>query len=242
MRALKILIGYYYTYKSFLKIFCGGCNMTSGRHMELRKEIENEIIAGELKPGDRLDETVLSKRFGVSRTPIREALLQLEATGLIEMRARKGASVASIDLKDLLEMFEVMSELEGMCGRLAARRASPEDIDVIRKAHAESEAAAKDRDYDRYYNFNVTFHEVLYQASRNSYLASETISLRNRLAPYRKTQLRNANRIMDSFKEHGLILKAIEDRDADKVEALLKEHVTIQGGTFSDFVASLSGV
>ncbi len=215
--------------------------MVQGIHAELRKELENEIITGKLKPGDRLDETALAERFGVSRTPVREALLQLNTTGLIEMRARKGAIVAGIELKELLEMFEVMAELESMCGRLAARRASPEDIEAIRAAHDSCKTAAENKDFDNYYSLNVDFHEAIYKAGRNSYLANQTIALRNRLAPYRRTQLRNANRIMESFNEHQDVLLAIEERDADKAENLLKEHVTIQGDTFSDFVASLPG-
>ncbi|MEH6628415.1 MAG: GntR family transcriptional regulator [Motiliproteus sp.] len=213
--------------------------MTKRRASNLKNEIENEIIEGVLKPGDRLDETLLAERFGVSRTPVREALLQLQTAGLIEMRPRKGAVVASIELKELLEMFEVMAELEGMCGRLAARRASHEEIQAIKDSHKASSDAAKKKDFDRYYALNVDFHEAIYQAGRNSYLAAQTINLRNRLSPYRRTQLRNANRILESFEEHSHIIEAIENKDADKTELLLREHVTIQGGTFSDFIASL---
>ncbi|SIS94043.1 GntR family transcriptional regulator [Neptunomonas antarctica] len=213
--------------------------MSHGRHAELRKELENQIFTGKLKPGDRLDETKLSEIFGVSRTPVREALLQLKAAGLIEMRARKGAVVASIELKDLLEMFEVMAELEGMCARLAARRASVEDIEDIRNAHNACQTAAENKDYDQYYALNVDFHEAIYKAARNRYLASETIALRNRLSPYRRTQLRNSNRVMESFTEHSQIFKAIEDRDVNMAEKLLKDHVNVQGASFSDFVASL---
>ncbi|MGH1461918.1 MAG: GntR family transcriptional regulator [Neptuniibacter sp.] len=204
---------------------------------EVKKQIENKIISGELKPGDRLDETTLAQEYGVSRTPVREALLQLQTIGLIELRARKGAIVASIEFKELFEMFEVMAELEGMCGHLAARRASPEDLKNIEAEYNKCAEAASTKDSDLYYQVNTGFHEAIYQAAHNGYLSRKTINLRNRLAPYRRTQLRNENRITDSMAEHLKILKAIQARNPDKAKQLLIEHISVQGNRFSDLVA-----
>src|SRR4029453_2541526 len=92
----------------------------------LRDEIEQDIVTGRLKPGERLDEQSLAARFAVSRTPIREALMQLASTGLVSLQPRRGAFVASLSFKDVIERFEVMAALEGMCGSLAARRITPE--------------------------------------------------------------------------------------------------------------------
>src|SRR5688500_16243064 len=93
---------------------------TMRRADRLRDQLEQEIVTGILRPGERLDEQGLAARFGVSRTPIREALMQLASAGLVELQARRGAFVASMSLKDVLERFEVMATLEGMCGALAA--------------------------------------------------------------------------------------------------------------------------
>ena len=87
----------------------------------LREALEQDIVTGKFRPGDRLDEQSLAARFEVSRTPIREALMQLASTGLVELQARRGAFVASLSFKDVVERFEVMAGLEGMCGALAAR-------------------------------------------------------------------------------------------------------------------------
>ncbi|MCB1775666.1 MAG: GntR family transcriptional regulator, partial [Gammaproteobacteria bacterium] len=92
--------------------------------IRLRDVLEDEIVNGELKPGDRLDEAALAERFGVSRTPIREAFKYLVGSGLVETIPNRGSFVASVGLPQLIEMFEVMAELEGMCARLAARRMS----------------------------------------------------------------------------------------------------------------------
>jgi len=213
--------------------------MPRGRNTELKAQLEHEIISGQLRAGERLDELSLAARFAVSRTPVREALLQLTSMGLVEMRPRRGAVVASIGLKDLLDMFEVMAELEGMCARLAARRINDQECMDMRDIHEQSKRAVDAGDYDAYYACNVQFHETLYVASRNNYLAEQTMALRNRLAPYRRSQLHQHGRLSGSFAEHENILKAVEDRDAERVEELMKQHLSAQGGSVQDFIATL---
>src|ERR1700760_4409686 len=117
----------------------------------LRESIEEEIATGKLLPGTRLDETELATRFGVSRTPIREAIKLLHGEGLIEHRPRRGAVVAQIGADRLVEMFEVMAELEAMCARLAARRMSDDEIDALQAAHEACRGAAKANDSDAYF-------------------------------------------------------------------------------------------
>lgn len=214
--------------------------MVTERVSTLAKTLEQEIIIGDLRPGERLDEASLAKRFAVSRTPVREALRHLASIGLVEVRPRRGAIVASPSLKDLLDMFEVMAELEGMCGRLAARRLSEPGRAELRQLHEQSKRFVDADDSDAYYEANVAFHEAIYQGGQNRFLADQTRTIRNRLAPYRRLQLRRRNRLAESFAEHGRILRAIVDGDEQLVDALLQEHVTVQGGSFTDFIANLS--
>jgi len=213
--------------------------MPRHRDATLKRQIEHDIIAGALKPGDRLDEARLAERFAVSRTPVREALLQLSSIGLVELRPRRGAVVAQIGLKELLDMFEVMAELEGMCGRLAANRANQNELDRLRDVHEKSAGAVRDHDYDAYYQCNVEFHETIYQAGRNPFLAEQTMNLRNRLAPYRRSQLHQNGRLLGSFEEHATILAALKSQDPDATEQLMRGHLTAQGGSMNDFIASL---
>lgn len=213
--------------------------MGQPRAAELKKALEQEIVTGKLKPGDRLDEMGVASRFNVSRTPVREALHQLASIGLVEIRPRRGAVVSSIGLKDLVEMFEVMAALEGMCGRLAARRMTEQERKELVRLHKKCEKSAGEELHDQYYDLNVQFHEVLYNGSHNAYLAEQTRNLRNRLAPYRRLQLRQHNRVGQSFSEHEAIVQAILNNDAEGVDRLLQEHVTIQGGSFNDFISSL---
>jgi DNA-binding GntR family transcriptional regulator len=101
----------------------------------LRDELEQDIVTGTLRPGERLDEQTLAARFGVSRTPIREALMQLASAGLIQLQPRRGAFVASLSLREVIERFEVMAALEGACGALAARRLTDEERARLLEAH-----------------------------------------------------------------------------------------------------------
>lgn len=213
--------------------------MSSRRASTMKEALEQDIVTGQLVPGTRLEEMGLAERFGVSRTPVREALNQLASIGLVEIRPRRGAVVAEIGLKQMVEMFEVMAELEGMCGQLAARRMSGEDRAKLVECHEQARSFADAEDHDGYYDANVCFHECIYQGSRNTYLADQTRVLRNRLAPYRRLQLRQRQRLSESFQEHGQILEAIAQGDEARAKQLLSDHVTVQSGSFADFIATL---
>jgi DNA-binding GntR family transcriptional regulator len=205
----------------------------------LRETIEEMIAMGELQPGRHLDETELATRFGVSRTPIRETLIQLESMGLVVIRPRRGAIVAELGPQQLLEMFEVMSELEATCGRLAARRMTAQEQQVLLAAHEACKAAVEAQEPDEYYYRNEAFHEAIYAGSHNSFLFEQTRGLYRRLRPYRRLQLRVRNRIGHSYAEHEGVVQAILAGDGDKAAELLRSHVMIQGQRFSDLMASL---
>ena len=209
------------------------------RSFELREKIEDEIATGRIIPGAKLDETELANRFRVSRTPIREALIQLASTGFVEMRPRRGAVVPELAPRRLVEMFELMAELEAMCGRLAARRMSDTDHRPLVHAQEACEALRQKRDPDGYYHQNEAFHHVIYEASHNSFLAEQASALHRRLGPYRRLQLRVRDRITTSCAQHRHIVAAILEGDGDKAAELLREHVLIGAGKFTDLMASL---
>jgi DNA-binding GntR family transcriptional regulator len=209
------------------------------RSFELREKIEDEIATGRIMPGAKLDETELATRFRVSRTPIREALIQLASTGFVEMRPRRGAVVPEVAPRRLVEMFELMAELEAMCGRLAARRMSDTDHRPLVHAQEACEALSQKRDPDGYYHQNEAFHHVIYEASHNSFLAEQASALHRRLGPYRRLQLRVRDRITTSCAQHRQIVAAILEGDGDKAAELLREHVLIGAGKFTDLMASL---
>ena len=206
---------------------------------QLKESLEDDILNGRLPPGARLDPEELGRAFRVSRTPVREAIQQLVASGLVTVSPKKGTFVAQVGIEQLIEMFEVMAELEGMCGRLAARRITGQELMALREALARCETAAEQGDPDEYYHENETFHQCIYTASHNGFLATEARQLKQRLTPYRRLQLQVRHRIGSSLEEHRLIVEAIEAGDAERAERCLREHVVIQGERFSDFVSSV---
>jgi DNA-binding GntR family transcriptional regulator len=209
------------------------------RSTELREAIEEMIAMGSLMPGQHLDETELAARFEVSRTPIREALNQLASMGVVVIRPRRGAIVAELGPQQLVEMFEVMSELEATCGRLAARRMTLEEQQALQAAHQACKEALDAHEPDAYYYKNEAFHEAIYAGSHNQFLIEQARSLYRRLRPYRRLQLRVRNRLSNSYAEHDGVVQAIIGGDGEKAAELLRVHVMIQGQRFSDLMASL---
>ncbi|MCJ2138351.1 GntR family transcriptional regulator [Methylobacterium sp. J-026] len=205
----------------------------------LKQRIEDEIVSGELALGARLDENQLATRFGVSRTPIREALLQLAVTGLVQTKPRRGAIVSAPEPHLLLAMFETMAEIEAACGRLAARRFTPDDATALQDALSGCRAAMAKADAEAYYAENYVFHTVVYRASHNAFLADQALSLHRRLAPYRRLQLRVRQRLPQSLAEHEAIVAAIVAGDASQAAEALRNHVLVQGDRFTDLVAGL---
>ncbi len=208
---------------------------------EVRLAIEEDIFLGRLRPGTRLDEESLAQRFNISRTPIREAILQLVHAGLVEKQPRHGAVVASLKLHRMVQMFEVMSEIEGLCARYAARRMSEEEKQTLKRLHEASKTHMKARELDAYYALNREFHEAVQAGSHNEPLQEIARGLFARLAPYRRYQLNHPSRINDSYNEHDDVVEAILTGDPEAAYNAMRRHVTIQIDIFAEFVSIMGG-
>lgn len=208
---------------------------------EVRQAIEEDIFLGRLRPGSRLDEESLAQRFNISRTPIREAILQLVHAGLVDKQPRHGAVVAPLKLHRMVQMFEVMSEIEGLCARFAARRMSEDEKRALRRLQNASDALVEARDLDGYYAVNREIHEAIQAGSHNEPLQEIARGLTARLGPYRRYQLNHPSRIRDSFAEHGAVVEAILSGDPDAAYAAMRRHVTIQIDIFAEFVSIMGG-
>ena len=209
------------------------------RAEELRRDLEELIVAGELKPGDRLDETEIAKRFNVSRTPVREAMKALVATGLVEVRGRQGTMVSTLSIPMLIEMFDLMAALEGLCARLAARRASRQEKDAMVAIQARLETAFAEDAPEAFYKINEEFHDLIYQAAHTHFLADQTIALRLRLSPYRRQVTYQPGKMRATLTEHQEIIDAIEAGDSDRAMIAASEHVRLLGDHLSDFIATI---
>jgi DNA-binding GntR family transcriptional regulator len=207
---------------------------------ELQDTLEDLIVSGVLKPGARLDEAELSERFQVSRTPVREALKALAGTGLVDIRGRQGVCVASVSLPTLIEMFQMMAVMEGLCAKFAARRATAAQKQSLTQLHEQLTQLLTSGDHSRFYDVNQDFHDALYDASNTEYLADQTRSLRKRVRVYRRYVTFQPGRMAATIGEHGAILAAIERNDPAAAFAAAVDHVSLLEDDMVDLIAALS--
>jgi DNA-binding GntR family transcriptional regulator len=205
----------------------------------IAQELEQMIFTGRFADGDRLDEARLAERFGVSRTPLREALQKLAVSGLVEQVPRRGVFVRQPGPVELLGLFEAMAELEAACARLAAARITDAALADLRAANRICREALSRGDTDAYYTENARFHHILYAASGNAYLETEARRLHRRLQPFRRRQLQLRGRMPQSMAEHETIVAALEAGDASAAATALRDHVAVQGEKFHHLLSGL---
>ena len=196
---------------------------------EIRRGLAERIISGGLPPGTPLDETQLAAEFAVSRTPVREALRLLAASGLVDQKPHAKALVAQPDADQLAGMFEVMGYLEALCAGLSAVAMSGSERDTLDRLHTEMSAIVRDGDAARYAEANDLFHTAVYDGAHNAYLAEITRSTRQRLQPFRRAQFGELGRLLKSHAEHGVIVEAILRGDRAAAEAAMRNHISIVG-------------
>lgn len=215
----------------------------AGQTETLMDTLVNWIDIGRLNPGDTIEEAALVAEFNVSRTPVREALLQLEAMGLIRRHPRKGATLFRPTLEEFLAILEVHAKLEGQAAGLAARRLSVGWAERLEAAVAACESHAAnlgDRDPDAYYQLNLRFHETVALAAGNPFLTEMIKTNARKLLAYYRARYRYAGAIALSAREHRAIAGLITARDAAGAEAMMQRHVQFDQITAMDLLAALS--
>lgn len=196
--------------------------------------LTESIVTLRLPPGSVLDEATLAQTYGASRTPVREALRALAASGLVELRPHRAPRVASFDEARVSQMFDVMTELEALCAAWAARAMTPQARGSLERFHRDVGAVVREGNVDAYRTANARFHEMIYDGSANGYLRDLTLTTRERLAPYRAVQLDGSRRIARSYAEHGAIVAAILCADEAGAARLMREHLSLTRTALAD--------
>ena len=207
---------------------------------KLASAIADGILNGSLKPGVRLDEVGLALQHGVSRTPVREALRQLTASGLIDMRPRKGAVVSKATPEQVESLFVAMAEMEATCARLAAMSMTPVERRRLQARHETMTALAARGDPAAYADANVAFHSAIYAGAHNAPIAEYAMSLRRRVGPFRRAQFQVEGRLTRSNQEHDAVVRAILAGDATAAHAAMLHHVSLVEDAFEAFAATSS--
>ena len=205
----------------------------------IRLSVIRDLSSGVLRPGQPIDERALSEQFQVSRTPIREAILQLAAQGFVVVGPRTGASVPKLSIHMLRELLELLGELEATAAKFAARRMRPEEKQELEQALADCVDAAKASDPIAYDAANTRFHDLVYHAARNDSLIDQIHRLRTRSAGYTADRFESPGRMPRSLQDHAAIAAALLRGDPEQAHAAMLDHISIGGRDFAEFVSGL---
>ncbi|MAY47634.1 MAG: transcriptional regulator [Rhodobacteraceae bacterium] len=217
-----------------------GRRVSGGHSTDIVRRLEEEILRGQLHPGERLDERGLADRFDVSRTPIREALHRMAASGLVEMRARQGAFLVELPVPDLLDAFALVAQLEGTAAGFAARRIQPDERNRLVALHEACAARAEAGDEEGFFEANTQFHSAIIDAGHSRVLGDRLWTLRLIVAPYRFHVTYRPGRMRSSIPEHAAILAAILEGHDREAARLMEEHVNLLSENLSDLLHMVS--
>ena len=201
---------------------------TDDRSLRIRvfNAIENAILDGEYKDGDSMNELRLSKELGVSRTPVREALMQLELEGLVKNIPNKGAVVVGVSEQDTRDIYEIRIRIEGLASRLCAEKITEEELHALEKIVDLQEFYLMKNDTEQIWKLDGDFHKIIYDASRSRPLRFMLSNFHNYIKKARDHSLHAEGRAEKAVAEHRAILSAIKDNDGELAEKLTAEHIT----------------
>lgn len=192
---------------------------------DVADKLREQIFSKKLQPGSWLDEQSLADQFGISRTPMREAIKVLASEGLVTIKMRRGAYVTEVFRSDLEQIFTILSLLEGQAAKEAATKASEAQLNLLDHLHHRLETAAADRDIEQFFEINVKFHELIQEIAGNRWMNDVIADLRKVLKLHRRDSLTSTGRLQNSLLEHREILRALLKRDEAAAESAMQKHL-----------------
>ena len=216
-------------------------NINTNEYLPLRDVVFNTlrdaILTGKLVPGERLMENQLAEKLGVSRTPVREAQRMLELENLVELVPRKGAQVLDMSEKDIVNILEVRSALEGLATSVACKKMSKEDLQQLKNMEVDFEKAVAENDVEHFVDIDEDFHDLIFAATENDKLINIFRNLRIQLYRYRMAQAKNNETSMSTIvAHHRSIIRAIENHDAEEGASIAQGHIKYQTESILRFV------
>ncbi len=187
--------------------------------------IREDILSGKYKKNEELKEKTIGEELGVSRTPVREALRQLELEGLVTIISNKGAYVVGFSVEDIQDIYEMRSVLEGLCARRAASRVTKEQLEELEENLFLTDFHVEKGHVEQVVELDTRFHEILYEACQSKVLEHALRDYHHYLERVRKVTLASRKRSVESNNEHKQILEALKERNAKKAEAYANQHI-----------------
>ena len=194
---------------------------------DVADKLREQIFGKQLAPGSWLDEQALAAQFGISRTPMREAIKALASEGLVTIRMRRGAYVTEVNRGDLEQIYTVLGLLESQAARESALKATEDQLNLLDHLHHRLEKAAADRDIEQFFEINGKFHELIQEIAGNRWMNGVIADLRKVLKLHRKDSLTSTGRLQNSLLEHREILRAILKRDEIAAESAMRKHFSL---------------
>ena len=192
---------------------------------DVADRLREQIFSKQLAPGSWLDEQGLAEQFGISRTPMREAIKVLASEGLVTIKMRRGSYVTEVARKDLEQIFTILSLLEGEAAKVTASKATEAELNLLDHLHHRLEKAAADRDIEQFFEVNGKFHELIQEIAGNRWMNGVIDDLRKVLKLHRRDSLTSTGRLQNSLIEHRAILNAILKRDHVAAETAMRKHL-----------------
>jgi len=205
-------------------------------HVQIADMLRDMIMTGKLKEGDKVNEGKLCETTGISKTPMREALRVLSVEGLIRLVPNRGAFVTKPEFEEIVEMFDVMSLLEGFCAREACEKMTSKNFSRLEKLHAKLEANFERHDQEEYIRINNQYHSLVQEIAGNRTLNQIVDGLRKKILLYRFQSLNLPARFASSIREHRDLLEAFRQRNHSRAEALMREHLQNQAQALETLV------
>lgn len=206
-------------------VFGDSVQRSNSLHSRVYNRIRNDILNGVYEPGESLVELKLSEELGVSRTPVREALRQLELEGLVQSVPNKGATVRGVTEQDIQDIYTIRMLIEGLAARWAAEKITPEELEELKEAVDLEEFYTTKSNYGNLLRFDTRFHDIIFEASKSKPLMYTLSTFHRYVQKARRVSMSSPERAAEVLQEHKAILQAIIDRDADRAEKLMTEHV-----------------
>ena len=192
---------------------------------DVADRLREQIFSKQLASGSWLDEQSLADQFGISRTPMREAIKVLASEGLVTIKMRRGAYVTEVARIDLEQIFTILSLLEGQAAKETATKATEAELNMLDHLHHRLEKAAADRDIEQFFDINVKFHELIQDIAGNRWMNGVIADLRKVLKLHRRDSLTSTGRLQNSLVEHREILRSILKRDEVAAELAMRKHL-----------------
>lgn len=208
------------------------------RSVEIANELEKDILGGKVAAGELVNEVSLAERFGVSRTPVREALLSLASTGLVKLEPGKGAIVVGISLQQVFDSYEVLAGLYGLAAELCAQRMSALELAQLLSLHKEMGQCLSSEQRHAYGRLDVQFHDLIIKGSGNAVLAHQVALCTKTIAAVRHASMESHRSLDAAYAEHSAVTAAITAKDGDAARRAMRGHLHLRGDTANRLVAA----